>query len=243
MRIQAQAVSKKFFFTPALVDVSLDIEPGQIVAVLGPNGAGKTTLLRCLSGLAVPDHGKILLDGEPLDRERLDQRRRYHFMPDFPALFPMESILRNLSVMLRLYGNDGPGTEDRVVALLKEFDLLPLIRHRLMTLSRGQSYKASLIGLIAADPEVWLIDEPFASGMDPHGITAFKAHARAAAARGRTVIYTTQILDVVERFSDRVLVLHQGKAVAFAPHAELKQQTRGGEHVLESLFQQLREPA
>jgi ABC-type multidrug transport system ATPase subunit len=241
MRIQTEGVTKKFLGTPALLDVSLDLAPGQIVALLGANGAGKTTLLRVLAGLATPDAGRVLLDGEPLDRARLDQRKRCHFMPDFPALFPNSSILHNLSVMLHLYDRDQPGTEERVVELLKQFDLLPLIRKPLAQLSRGQSYKASLIGLLVADPEVWLLDEPFASGMDPHGIGLFREHARAAVARGRTIIYTTQVLDVVERFSDRVVVLHQNRLAACAPVAELKQSA--GQHAgsLEELFRELRE--
>lgn len=241
MRIALESVSKKYFLTPALVDVSMEVAPGQIVSLLGANGAGKTTLLRLISGLATPDTGRVLLDGEPLDRARLDQRKRCHFMPDFPALFPTSSILHNLAIMLRLYDRDQPGTEERVVALLKEFDLLPLIRKPLSSLSRGQSYKASLIGLIVADPEVWMLDEPFASGMDPQGIGAFREHTRAALARGRTVIYTTQVLDVVERFSDRVAVLHEGRLAAFAPVAELAAQAGQGEHALERLFRQLRE--
>ena len=150
MRIQTEAICKKFLGTPALVDVSLDIAPGQIVAVLGLNGAGKTTLLRCLSGLATPDKGRVLFDGTPLDRESEEQRRRLHFMPDFPTLFPGHSILRNISAMMRLYGRDEPGAERQVVAWLDEFDLLPLIRKSMMSLSRGQSYKASLIGLSGA---------------------------------------------------------------------------------------------
>jgi ABC-type multidrug transport system ATPase subunit len=241
MRIQAEGIYKSFFSTPALVDVTMDVAPGQIVALLGSNGCGKTTLLRCFSGLASTDRGRVLLDGEPHDRENLGQRRKLHFMPDFPALLPRESILRNLTVMLSLYGRDQPGREEEVVALLTEFELLPLIRKRVQSLSRGQAYKVSLIGLIAADPEVWLLDEPFASGMDPNGITSFRNHARAAATRGRTIVYSTQILDLAERFSDRVCLLNQGKLVAFAPLAELGMRAGATDKILPELFQQLRE--
>ncbi|GDY21475.1 hypothetical protein LBMAG56_28220 [Verrucomicrobiota bacterium] len=242
MRIQTESISKNFFGTPALVDVSLDLAPGQLVAVLGLNGAGKTTLLRCLSGLATPDAGRVLLDGAPLDRESEAQRRRLHFLPDFPALFPTHSILRNVSAMMRLYGRDEAGAEQRVVAWLEEFDLLPLIRKPLAALSRGQAYKAAFVGLLAADPEVWLLDEPFASGMDPLGLNAFRTYAQAAVQRGRTILYTTQILDLVERFSDRVLVLDHGRLAANAPLAELRRETGGMTTALEALFRELRAP-
>lgn len=243
MRIQTESICKKFLGTPALVDVTLDLAPGQTVAVLGLNGAGKTTLLRCLSGLATPDRGRVLFDSAPLDRESEAQRRRLHFMPDFPALFPQHSILRNVSAMMRLYGRDEPGAERQVVAWLDEFDLLPLIRKPLMSLSRGQAYKASLVGLLAADPEVWLLDEPFASGMDPQGLGAFRTYTQAAVKRGRTILYTTQILDVVERFSDRVLVLDKGRVAANAPLAELRRDAGPATPALEALFTELRAPA
>jgi ABC-type multidrug transport system ATPase subunit len=95
--------------------------------------------------------------------------------------------------------------------------------------------------MIAADRELWLLDEPFASGMDPHGIDAFKRHARAAAHRGRTIIYSTQILDVAERFSERVCVIHKGELRAYDTLTRLREQAADKDNVLEEIFRQLRE--
>ena len=94
---------------------------------------------------------------------------------------------------------------------------------------------------MAADPEVWLLDEPFASGMDPHGINAFKRRVREAVGRGRTIVYSTQLLDLAERFSDRVCVIQRGELRAFDTLAALRAQARDQDNVLEGLFQQLRE--
>ena len=91
------------------------------------------------------------------------------------------------------------------------------------------------------DREIWLLDEPFASGMDPHGIDAFKRHARSAAARGRTIIYSTQLLDVAERFSDRVCVIHKGGIRAFDTLDRLRERASDKDNVLEEMFRQLRE--
>lgn len=240
MKIQIKDLTKKYPFCKALDGVSLEFEPGQIVSLLGPNGAGKTTLLRCLAGMSVPDVGEILIDGEEFSRANLDQRRRLHFMPDFPTLFAGDTVVRNLSIMLRLYEKDSPDMQDRVVELLRDFDLLPHARSEMKSLSRGQAYKGSLVGLIAADPELWLLDEPFASGMDPHGINSFKRHAEAAVKRGRTIIYSTQILDVAERFSDRVCVISNGKVAAYDAIENLEAKSANG-NVLEALFDSLRE--
>jgi ABC-2 type transport system ATP-binding protein len=241
MLVELRGVLKSYDQTRALNRVNMEIAPGQIVSLLGPNGAGKTTFLRCLAGIVSPDAGEVTFDGESLKRERLDLRQKYMFLPDFPFLFWEHTALRNLSIILRLFAADKPGVEERVAELLGEFDLLPLANRPVSTLSRGQSYKVALVGLIAADPELWLLDEPFASGMDPHGINAFKSHARKACARGRTVLYSTQLLDVAERFSDRVCVIHQGDVRAFDTLENLRQRAADKANVLEELFRELKE--
>ena len=242
MKIELRGVLKSYRSLRALDHVSLEVEPGQIVSLLGPNGAGKTTMLRCLAGITAPDAGEIQFDGEKFVRGRVDLRRRFMFLPDIPPVFDEWSPLQHLGMALRLYQVARPDLEDQVLELLRDFDLLPMAKAPFGTLSRGQRYKAVLTSLLAINPEVWLVDEPFASGMDPHGINVFKQSARAAAAKGHTVIYSTQILDAAERFSDRVCVIHRGKVRAFASTEELRQPTNSTDaSSLEDLFRQLRE--
>ena len=242
MRIELRAVSKSYGALRALDRASLEIQPGQVVAVIGANGAGKTTLLRCLAGIAAPDQGLVYYDDEPFRRDRLDLRRRLHFLPDFPFLMWELTALQHLGMMLRVYGAEAADVDERVIELLRDFDLLPLATKPLQTLSRGQMYKVALAGLMAVDPELWLLDEPFASGMDPHGLEAFRRQAGTAARmRGRTVIYTTQILEVAERFADRVCVLHGGEVRAFETLARLRELNPGGSGPLEAIFRQLRQ--
>jgi ABC-type multidrug transport system ATPase subunit len=241
LNIELRGVLKSYRSVRALDHVSLQIEPGQIVSLLGPNGAGKTTLIRCLAGIAAPDKGAVYFDDQDFRRDRLDLRRRIYLVPDFPFLFWEHSVLRNIAMILRLYAADGPGAEELVLELLREFDLLPLALRPVNSLSRGQAYKVGLVSLLAADREIWLLDEPFASGMDPHGIDAFKRHAREAAKRGRTILYSTQILDVAERFSDRVCLIHQGEIRAFDTLEHLRSQAHDKDNVLEEMFRQLRE--
>ncbi len=228
----------------ALDNVSLEIESGQIVSILGPNGAGKTTLLRCLSGIVAPTSGDIRYDGEKFYRGNTAVRRRIAYLPDFPIAFPNNTVLRHIGMVLQLYGVDGSSTESRVMDLLRGFDLMPLIETPMAKLSRGQAYKAALSALLAADTELLLIDEPFASGMDPNGITFLKREARNSVKRGRTIIYSTQILDIAEKLSDRVCVVDRGEVRHYAPLAELQAVNAGSAGtVLEGLFQQLRESA
>ncbi len=241
MNIEFRGVLKSYGSIRALDHISLQIEPGQIVSLLGPNGAGKTTLIRCISGIAASDKGAVYLDEQEFRRDRIDLRRRMHLLPDFPFLFWEQSVVRNIAIVLRLFDADSNGAEERVLELLRDFDLLPLALRPAHALSRGQAYKTALVAMLAADREVWLLDEPFASGMDPHGIDAFKRHARAAARRGRTILYSTQLLDIAERFSDRVCVIHKGEIRAFDTLERLRERANDKDNVLEEMFRQLRD--
>jgi ABC-2 type transport system ATP-binding protein len=243
MKIELRNVLKAYGSVRALDRVSMQIEPGQIVSLLGLNGAGKTTLIRCLAGIVAPDEGGVYLDDEEFSRGRLDLRRRMHFLPDFPLHFWDQTVLRNIAIVLRLFEADTAGVEQRVLQLLREFDLLPVAMRPPGSLSRGQSYKAGLLAMIAADREVWLLDEPFASGMDPNGIDLFKRYAREAANRGATIVYSTQLLEVAERISDRVCVLHEGRLHAFDTLKNLQERSEDKANALQELFRQLRPAA
>lgn len=238
MRIAIQSLTKRFGRVRALEALSLEIPPGQIVAILGANGAGKTTLLRCLSAIAAPDSGHISCDGEPFHRGRIDLRRRLAFLPEFPIIFPHLTVARHIAVVLGLYKDVAEQNASIVTQHLSELDMLTAIDTPMGNLSRGQIYKVALSTLLSVDPELWLLDEPFASGMDPLGISYFRRQARAAADRGHTILYSTQILDVVEKFSDRLCLIHKGKLRAFDSVANLRP---GGDLGLEELFRQLRE--
>src|SRR3954463_8624490 len=170
MKIELRSDSKAYGRVQALDRVSVDIETSHIVALLGANGAGKTTLLRCLAGIAAPDGGAIMYNDEQFHRDNIELRRRLTFLPDFPVVFYEMTVLRHIGMVLRLYGVQDEGLEQRVLDLLRQFDLLTIAENPMNSLSRGQIYKAALVALIATDPELWLLDEPFASGMDPHGI-------------------------------------------------------------------------
>lgn len=241
MRITLDRVTKRFGALSALDDVSITIEPGQIVAVLGPNGAGKTTLLRCLSAICAPDKGRILFDGEAFQRRRVDLRKRLSFLPEFPLVYPNLTPARQIAMLLALYGVVSDSSAEIVTKHLYELDLLPCIDTPIGQLSRGQVYKTALTALLSINPELWLLDEPFASGMDPTGISHFKSEAQAATARGQTVIYSTQLLDVAEKFSDRVCLIYRGGVRVFDTVANLHSRAGTRDDVLETVFRQLRE--
>jgi ABC-2 type transport system ATP-binding protein len=225
----------------ALDKGAFPLSGGPRVAVLGLNGAGKTSLMRCLSGIVGLDEGSLLFDGQPFRRDDLPLRRRIFFLPDFPLLFWERSVVHNLSVILRLYEKDDAAAPERAMAVLQELDLLPLAHSPVATLSRGQIHKTALAALLLVDPDLWLLDEPLSSGMDPLALSFFKREARAAVARGRTVVYSTQLLDVAEQFADRVAVLHEGRLRAWTGLEDLRKDAQDSGSPLECLFRKLRE--
>ena len=241
MRIRFDRVSKRFGPVHALRDVSTSIEPGRIVAVLGPNGAGKSTLLRCLSGVAVPSSGRILFDEEPFRRGEVGQRRRVSFLPDAPLFFPQMTVIQHIAMAARLYQANPEGLESRVADDLEQLDILSSAATPIFKLSRGQAYKTALVALFATRPELWILDEPFASGMDPMGMGVFRRRAREAADAGAIIVYSTQILEIAETFSDRVLLIDRGVLRLDETVEEMKERVGVSTGALEEAFRRLRE--
>jgi ABC-type multidrug transport system ATPase subunit len=237
MHVQLENVGKRFGDISALEDLTLGIDAGNIVALVGTNGAGKSTLLRLLSAINVPTSGNIWLDGERLERGRLDLRRRLALLPDMPPVDGRTTPIAYVSSLVGLYDAARPGLEDFVVSLFDELDLLPVVDAHVSTLSRGQTYKTGLAALIAVDPDLWLFDEPFASGMDPQGLAVFRKYAQKAAGRGKTVIYSTQILELAEQFADKIAILSGGRLHAFGSVEELREAGAiEGDEVLGRIF-------
>ena len=222
MKLEINDVSFRYREAQALEGVSLTVEPGQLVTVIGLNGAGKSTLLRCLATVLIPQKGEILCDGKALRRSDIELRRRIFFIPDVPELFTDRTVVQNLAVIARIYGVDTPEAPQRAIDILRELDMLPYIYTRVSELSRGQQYKVALTAMVLADADLWLLDEPFASGMDPLGNSFLRQRIRNATSRGKTVLYTTQLPEIAEPFSDRVAVLHHARLSAFSPTAALQ---------------------
>lgn len=199
--------SKRFGKNRVFEDVDIELPGGRLYCIIGLNGAGKTTLLNCLAGLQAPSAGDLLLDGEPISHTNIALRRRLFFLPELLVAYLAWTPLQYISSVLHVYEREADA--DEVFAVLADLDLLEKADHPIGTLSRGQASKAGLAALRLVSPRLWLLDEPFASGMDSHGLLQFKRWARAAVEAGATVLYSTQILSVAETFADRILVAHR----------------------------------
>ncbi len=226
MILELRDARKSYGITPVLLDFGLKVEGGELLAVLGLNGAGKTTLLKVMAGMTPLNAGHLLWDGRPFRREDLDRRRRLLFVPDTPFLAPESSVLENVALFLEHYEVERDAVF--IADLLEDFDLLELAEKPISTLSRGQIYKTGLATLFAVDPDMALLDEPFASGMDAAGLQSFQTRARAAVAEGAAFVYTTQLVELALGFATRVVVINRGTIHVDIPIEELRVRVAAG---------------
>lgn len=239
MHIELSGVSKRFGHTKALDQVDLNLPPSSIIAVLGENGAGKSTLLTLLAGVVSPDAGMIRFDGEPFSREKLAQRKRLLFTPDVPLLFLDKSIATNIATLAALYDARIEEHNEQLTRVLEETSIAALLNRSAGSLSRGQLWKAFMACVTVIRPGLWLVDEPFASGMDVIGMGVFRRLAQNLAETGSTILYTTQMVDLAAHFSDHICVLRQGRVALWENSIKVREMIaaapQGQENVLRGL--------
>ena len=207
--IGVERVSKWFGDVVAVSDVSFSVGPG-VTALLGPNGAGKSTLLRLLCGLTRPSQGSVRVMGvDP----RLDPGlfRRIGLVPQQEALFEGMTARTFVTLAAELHSLTEP--ETAAAAALAEVDLDPADRRSLATYSKGMRQRVKVAQALVHEPEVLVLDEPL-DGLDPRQRLALIALFRRLGDEGRTVLVSSHVLDEVERFGSRVLVLAQGRLAA-----------------------------
>jgi ABC-type multidrug transport system ATPase subunit len=220
--IETRGLSKVFAGTTAVDDVTFMVRRGEVFGFMGHNGAGKTTTLRMLLGLLRPTKGSATLLGHDIIADTLAVRRVTGFLPGDYAL-PREMTARQfLRYIGAMFGFSGKWLESRIHGLLEQFELASVADRRLGTFSSGMTQKVGLAQALLNAPRVLLLDEP-TSGLDPIGRRDSLALMRRLAEKdGVTVLFSTHILNDIERVCSRVAVLHHGRLIANGDLAALK---------------------
>lgn len=218
--IELTQVAKRFGNVEALGGVSFTAHEGEILGLLGPNGAGKTTAIRLMLNLHVPDTGSILFDGEPLSEPMLD---RIGYLPEDRGLYPRESLRGVLTYLATLKGASRDDARRRIDEWLERFGLLDHAEARVESLSKGMHHKAQFIAAVAHDPDIVILDEPFA-GLDPISVERLREAVLELATAGKTVVFSTHVMDQAERMCSRVVLIDNGRVVLGGPLAEVKSQ-------------------
>jgi ABC-2 type transport system ATP-binding protein len=211
-------LTKRFGDVQALDGVSFKVGRGQVFGFLGANGAGKTTTMRIVIGLLKADSGSVTWDGRPASPW---PRRTWGYMPEERGLYQRMPVLEQLVFFASLYGVPRRKARDDAVDWLKRFRIGDYGDRKAETLSKGNQQKVQYIATILHDPDVLLMDEPFAA-LDPVNAAMLKSAFAEMRQRGKTIVFSTHQLDQAEELCDSVAIIDHGRVIAAGSTRDVK---------------------
>lgn len=234
--LRAHRLSKHYSGVGVVKDVSFTVRAGEIVGYLGPNGSGKTTTVKMLAGLIEPSAGMVEYDGRNVCDDLIGFRRCLGYVPEEPYLYPFLSGAEYLQLIARLRGLPEWLIATKIRHFLDLFGLASAADQSISSYSKGMRQKIVISAALMHDPSVVLFDEP-ETGLDVTTTLMLRHLVRTLAERGKAIVYSSHILEVVERVCDRVIVLHRGAVVADDSIARLR--TLLSRTSLEGVFSEL----
>jgi ABC-2 type transport system ATP-binding protein len=235
--LEARHLTKYYSAIPAIRDVSFTVEPGAILGLLGPNGSGKSTTVSLLTGLREPSAGQIWFDGRNIAERLVEYRARVGYVPEEAHLYTFLSAREHLDLIGRLRRLPAQLLTRKVSMLLDLFGLTSAADQPMSGYSKGMKQKVLLIAALLHDPDLLILDEP-ESGLDLTAGLVLRHLIPILAARGKTILYSSHVLDHVERLCADVVVLHHGGIVAQGPVSQLRAMTQRNS-TLEEVIAQL----
>lgn len=234
--LEARHLVKRFHGVTAVHDVSFVVRPGEVMGYLGPNGSGKTTTLKMLTGLLEPSSGTVLFQGRDVADDLITFRSRLGYVPEEPQLYPFLSGREYLELVGRLRELPESLLEQKIPALLELLGLGGAADQSISSYSKGMKQKILISAALLHNPDVLIFDEPD-SGLDVTTTLILRHLVHRLATEGKAVLYSSHVLEIVEKLCSSVIVLHKGKVVADAPVDELRSVVTS--HSLEEVFSQL----
>ena len=219
MIIQVQGLVKRYGDVVAVDHLSFEVEQGEIFGLLGPNGAGKTTTIRVVMDILQPDEGTVQVLGQPPGQANA----RVGYLPEERGLYRNLKVLDNLVYLAELKGVSRSSARERAMHLLERIQLEDWATRKVRDLSQGMQQRLQFVASLIHDPKVLFLDEPF-QGLDPVNVERIKEFMAELHREGKTIILSTHQMSMVEALCDRILLIHQGRAVLYGPLAEIKQQ-------------------
>lgn len=234
--VQFDKVAFRYDRAEVLHQISFTLMSGEVVGLLGPNGAGKSTTLKIIAGILAAGDGSVTVAGLPLPARTVDVKQRIGYVPESAVLFESLTGQEFLELCGRLHEVEEETLQTRIREILETFSLSADRVSRLDTYSKGMRQKILIAAALLHDPELILLDEPL-SGLDVNAAVMIKDLIAALASAGKTILYSSHVLDVVEKVCDRVLIINEGSLIADGTPEGLKGST--GRSTLEDVFRQL----
>lgn len=218
-----------------LKNISFKIEGGEIFAFIGHNGAGKTTMIKCIMGILDFEEGDILVDNKSIKEEPLECKRIMAYVADNPDLYENMRAIDFINFICDMYEVSEDIRRENTLKYAKMFEIEDKLNDDISSFSHGMKQKIALIAALAHNPKVLIMDEPFV-GLDPKAVYDMKEIMRNMAKDGKTIFFSTHILDVAEKLCDRVAIIKDGTIVKVGKMKDIK-----GDESLEQVFLELGE--
>ena len=217
MLLELRDICKSFGEKQVLKGISFKAQSGKAFGLLGRNGAGKTTTIRILMNVFPPDSGEVLIDGKPLDYDRIG----IGYLPEERGLYPKKTILDQLVYFSVLKGMSRKQAVSAIDMWLERLEMTEYRNRRLDTLSKGNQQKIQLITALAHDPDIIILDEPF-SGLDPVNAMMLKNVVREQLQKGKIVLFSSHQMSYIEEFCDSIAILADGRVSLTGDLNEIK---------------------
>jgi len=211
--LEAQRLTKYFNRRAVVKEVSFTIIPGEIVGYLGPNGAGKSTTVKMVVGLLNPSIGHVLFEGRPVEKQVIDFKKRLGYVPEEALLYSHLSGREYLQLAGRIRSMPEKALNSKIDELLRLFALGVSKYSPISAYSKGMKQKIMMIAALLHNPDILILDEPL-SGLDVTSILIVRSLLKSLAQQGKAILYSSHVLEVVEKICSRVLVIHKGSIVA-----------------------------
>ncbi len=225
-------VSKRYD-KPVLHNINLSIPQGQVIGYIGANGAGKSTTVKILTGLITEYEGQVNIMGRDFREHTQELKALIGYIPENAALYEMLTPLEYLQFIGGLYGMDQQVIDERSRRMLALFGLENALNQRMDGFSKGMKQKVLVTSALIHDPQIVLMDEPL-SGLDANAVILLKEVITGLKKAGKTILYCSHIMDVVEKVSDRIVLIRDGRIMADGTLNELREQA--GSESLEDIF-------
>lgn len=233
--IEIVDVNKSYNGKSKAVDsLNLTINDGEIFGFIGHNGAGKTTTIKMLTGILNKDSGYIGINGIDITHEPMDAKKQFGYVPDSPDMFLRLKGIEYLNFMADMYDIDSETRKDRIKSLSERFEMATALNDKIQSYSHGMRQKIVIIGVLIHSPSIWILDEPM-TGLDPKSSYTLKQMMREHADSGKTVFFSTHVLEVAEKLCDRVAIINKGKILFCGTINEMREHFKTNES-LEEMF-------
>ncbi len=231
--IEIKNVTKKYGENKALNNVSFNVNDGEIFAFIGHNGAGKTTLIKSIVGIHEFDDGDILINGKSIRKNPIECKKEIAFVPDNPELYENMKAIDFINFICDMYEVKQEEREESIKKYAKIFEMEDNLNDTIDSFSHGMKQKIALISALAHNPKILIMDEPFV-GLDPKAVFDVKKIMNDMIKEGKTIFFSTHILDVAEKLCSRVAIIKKGELIKVGNMEEIK-----GDTSLEKVFLEL----